>query len=335
MNKAILFPLLLIVAFLHSCNPENNKIEGYEISGQIEGIKDGNVILAKLDLDNNERMNVDSALIENGKFTFKGSVESPYLHTLFINGDSNKIHFFLENSAISIKANIKNLEQAKISGSREDSLFHTYKTDDIFDREKGMEIMLTHPDYSFAAFTAYYQFQIHNIQIDTLDMIVKSFKEPVNKTVYFKHLETLYNTIKKVAISQPAPLFMIPDTEGKMINLDDFKGSYVLIDFWASWCAPCREANPKLVAAYNEFKSKKFTVLGISVDKNKEYWLKAIKQDKLPWINVSNVSGWDEVSNKYGVKAVPQNFLINPAGIIIDKNIEPENLIERLNKLLE
>ena len=326
--------LMLTTIILQSCNFQVDKTDGYTIKGSIEGINSGKAFLAKIDLVTNERVDIDSVEIQNGKFTFSGKVESPYLHTIFINNKLSKIHFFLENNDIEIFADINNLEHAKITGSREDSLFHSYKTEDIFDRKIGMEIMLNYPDYSFAAFTAYYQFQIHNIHADTLDIIMQGFKESVDKTVYYKHLVKLYNTLERVAISKPAPEFTIPDTKGNLIRLDDFKGKYVLIDFWASWCAPCRAANPKLVHIYNTFNKRNFTIVGISVDRNKDGWIKAIQTDELPWTNLSNLKGWDEVSNIYGVKAIPQNFLLDPNGIIIDKNIEIDNMIEKLNIIL-
>ncbi len=335
MIKSKLFYLfLLIISILQSCNSKVDKIEEYTISASIEGIDSGKALLAKLDLVTNEQVDVDSSEIKNGKFTFKGEIESPYIHTIFVNGKANKIHFFLENSDIEISADFNDLEHAKITGSREDSLFRSYKTDDIFDREKGMEIMLKYPDYSFAAFTAYYQFQIYNINIDTLDIIMNSFSSHIKETVYFKHLDKLYNTLKRVAVSQPAPVFEIPDTEGNMVSLNDFKGKYILIDFWASWCAPCRESNPQLVKVYDIFNKRNFTIIGISIDKDRDRWLKAIESDQLPWTNLSNLNGWDEVSTIYGVKAVPQNFLIDPNGIIIDKNINTDIMIDKLNNIL-
>lgn len=326
--------IVALLLILQSCNSGIKKGDGFTISGTINGVDNGTAILAKLDLVTNERLNVDTTEIKNGKFTFKGKLETPYLYTIFIDGDTQKFHLFLENSKHTITADINDLENTKIAGSREDSLFHSYKTDDIFDRKIGMDIMLHKSDYTFSAFTAYYQFQVFNIHVDTLDLIMKNFKEPVKKSVYYKHLDKLYKTIKKVAISAQAPEFTIPDVNNKPVSLKDFEGKYVLIDFWASWCAPCRAANPTLVKAYETYNKRNFTILGISVDKSREGWLKAIKKDKLPWTNVSNANGWDEISDLYGVKAVPQNFLLDPQGKIIAKNIEPEHLIAQLNKIL-
>ncbi|MEA3478609.1 MAG: TlpA disulfide reductase family protein [Bacteroidota bacterium] len=326
--------VLTITAILQSCNSKDYDKGGFSVNGNIDGINDGKVVLAKLDLITNERVDIDSTEIKDGQFNFKGKIGSPYLHTLFFNNNNDKIHFFLENSKIIISGSINDIKNSKIIGSREDSLFRSYTTDDIFDRGKGMEIMLNYSDYCFSAFTAYYQFQIHNIHSDTLDMIMESYKEPVLKSTYYEHLNNLYSRLKKVAISQPAPGFSIPDTAGNTVKLDDFKGKYVLIDFWASWCAPCRAANPKLVEVYRQFSNKNFTIVGISFDKNEKHWKTAIESDKLPWINLSNLEGWDIVSETYGVKAIPQNFLLDTNGIIIDKNIDPEHLIEELDKLL-
>ena len=329
-----LLKISTVIIFMQSCSARFDNVDGYTVNGRIDGIGNGKVILARLDLITNERVDVDSTEIKDGKFTFKGKIESPYFHTLFFNNTKDKIHFFLENSEINISGDIHDIENTKITGSREDSLFRSYELDDIFDRKKGMEIMLNYPDYCFSAFTAYYQFQIHNIHTDTLDMVMKGFPDSIKKSEYYKHLENLYRRIKRVAISQPAPVFSLPDTAGNIVKLEDFMGVYVLIDFWASWCAPCRAANPKLVEVYNQFSDKNFIILGISVDKNGENWKNAIESDNLPWINVSNLKGWDTVSEIYGVEAIPQNFLLDTNGIIIGKNIKPEYLIDKLDKLL-
>jgi peroxiredoxin len=167
-----------------------------------------------------------------------------------------------------------------------------------------------------------------------MQLIKNRFSKNVKRSNYYEHLNKLYESIKNVAIGQPAPNFKIQDSNKKWVHLSDFKGKFVLIDFWASWCAPCRASNPELVKVYEAFQNRNFIILGISVDKDKKRWLDAIEKDRLPWINVFNLKGWDEVSNLYGVKAVPQNFLIDPEGIIIDKNIEVEEIMDKLDKVL-
>ncbi len=117
------------------------------------------------------------------------------------------------------------------------------------------------------------------------------------------------------AIGSQAIEFSQADTEGKDVSLKDFRGKYVLVDFWASWCRPCRVENPNVVKAYNKYKDKNFTVLGISLDKDKQDWLDAIKEDKLTWTQLSDLKFWNnEVAAKYRIQSIPQNFLDRSSG---------------------
>lgn len=139
-------------------------------------------------------------------------------------------------------------------------------------------------------------------------------------------------------IGQMAPEFAQADTSGKMVSLSSFRGKYVLLDFWASWCVPCRAENPHVVKAYQQYKDKGFTVLGISLDKPdaRDRWLKAIADDQLTWTQVSDLKFWNnEAAKLYGIQAIPQNYLIDPSGKILASNLRGEALLDQLKALLD
>ncbi len=142
--------------------------------------------------------------------------------------------------------------------------------------------------------------------------------------------------LKAVAIGEMAPLFTQADTAGKMVSLESFRGKYVLIDFWASWCGPCRRENPNVVKTFNQYKDKNFTILGVSLDKanGKQKWLDAIHRDKLSWTQVSDLKFWkSETADLYVVRGIPANFLVDPSGRIIAKNLHGFDLEDKLAEL--
>ena len=142
--------------------------------------------------------------------------------------------------------------------------------------------------------------------------------------------------LKTVALGAIAPEFTAADTSGNMVSLSSFRGKYVLIDFWASWCGPCRKENPNVIKAFNQYKNKNFTIVGISLDgpTGKESWLKAIHKDGLTWTQLSDLEFWDsKTAVLYAVRSIPQNFLLDPDGKIVAKNLRRENLEIKLAEI--
>ncbi|RQO64770.1 hypothetical protein DBR40_24995 [Pedobacter sp. KBW01] len=173
------------------------------------------------------------------------------------------------------------------------------------------------------------------IEPGTFEPLFNSLSATLKNSGEGKMLAAKLDVVKKTAIGITAKDFSQPGLDGKMVSLSSFKGKFVLLDFWASWCGPCRAENPNVLKAYNQFKDKNFDILAVSLDDKKENWLKAVKDDGMPWTQVSDLQGWkNQAAGFYAITAIPQNFLIDPNGVIVAKNLRGEALVKTLNKFL-
>jgi peroxiredoxin len=162
-----------------------------------------------------------------------------------------------------------------------------------------------------------------------------SIKGKFPKTQAVQQFLKKMDNLNALSVGRVAPDFEMTSVDGKSVKLSQFRGQYVLLDFWASWCAPCREENPNVVKQYNTFKNKGFTVLGVSLDNNRDLWLKAIKDDKLTWNHVSELKQWDsQVVKQYNIEGIPMSFLLDKEGKIIGKNLRGQELEEILTRTL-
>ncbi|HVG41933.1 MAG TPA: TlpA disulfide reductase family protein [Chitinophagaceae bacterium] len=337
---------------------------GFVLSGTISGLPEGSEVKITSTQDNSL---LTQGTIKGGVFNVKGTVPEPGLYWITIANEQAQ-HIYLENTAIKVSGTKNDLKNLKIEGSESHADFNEFRTifnplvgelnaavaqvNEAKDEAERLNLIKKYDSVNKLVRTEVGKFVAAKkssfvtpfllfITAELIDdpMLLEERFNMLDATVRTsnigKSLQGFIAESKIGAVGTQAMDFTQNDVAGKPVSLSSFRGKYVLVDFWASWCKPCREDNPNVVKAYNKFNKKNFTILGVSLDQEKEPWIKAIEKDGLKWTQVSDLKYWNNsVAQLYRVNGIPFNYLIDPNGKIVGRNLHGEALDAKLCELL-
>ncbi len=339
--------------------------EEFTLIGNVPDFKDSIVFLTYGTFDNTK---IDSVKVTDGKFAFKGEVAEPLQGMLFSRNYRLRLDLFVDKGNVTVEGPI---EDMKVSGSPVVNEYEVFNREIMANRKwvnnifteaynakqggdttraKGLEadgnkwyayeyeirknFIRKHPGSPISVREL--QMYVNNKTLAECTPMYAALDEKVKASAQGQELTKRMELLSKIITGKPALPFAQANVEGKTITLDSYKGKYVLLEFWASWCGPCRAENPNLRKQMLLFGPKGFNVLGVSLDKAKAPWVQAIEKDGLTWPQVSDLKGWNnEIAVLYGVKAVPANFLIDPAGKIIAQDLRGEVLNQKLKEIFK
>ena len=367
MYKKLLFFVGILLG-LSSCS--NN----YTIEGTVDKMADGAMVLLQKQI-NESFVSLDSTYVKNGKFTFRGKQDTATMALLTMESREKLPYtpalFILENGIL--KVNIDTI--SSVSGTELNDRFRDYMKS-RFATDKKMELLSreyvtdylsgTLTDSTFAKLKG--QFSSEESKLRTLTQeyiqnntdnisgvyvflqnnylfsaeeqssIIRNAKPLFQKNQMIQTFSDILERTQNIAVGMPYIDLKMQNPEGQIVSLSDYigKGKYVLIDFWASWCAPCRKQMPALLSLYNQFKDKKFEIVGVSFDNNKNEWIKYIKEAKLSWPQMSDLNGWEsEAVMLYAIQGIPHTILVDPQGKIIAKDLKGTALVKKLEEVLK
>ncbi len=340
--------------------------DGYTITGYTSNIADSTIIYLR---DRTE--DIDSTYIIGNSFSFKGRLNEPYknlwIHT---KNFSDYRSLWVENTNMTIDARSSTLRKAKVTGSgiqeqsneyeawvsiyndemdslrkiartltpadsiRKQELRESFRLLGIKRNQRGIEFVREHPSYELSAF--FLTFLKNKIAKDETKKLYDSFDRKVQNTEWGKTIALFLEKSVKLEPGDKAVDFILPDLNGREVSLFSFKGKYVLLEFWATGCGPCRMENPNLLKAYRRYKTDGFEILGVSLDESRKSWESTVEKDSIVWTTVCDLKGISGiVPVTYSVYYIPNNYLIDPEGTVIAKDLRGEKLQEKLKELFE
>jgi peroxiredoxin len=337
--------ITIAVGMLHACKPHT----GYIIRGELADANGMKIALKKITADSDEPVLIDSCFIKKGKFKMMGTLDYPEYCGLYI-GDNGPILLIVENTEINIDVNLQNIQDSKVTGSIETDLLVEYndtiaRMDTMLHQriEYMKQFVAENPNSISAAIVINNNLK-YFLDPEELEIYADGFDEEYSQSLWVQSIRERADAAKRIVIGQPFVDVNLMTPDGNEIALSDYAGKekYVLINFWASWSKPCREANKHLVKLYKKFKDKEFEILGVSLDKNKTEWVKAIDADSLKWPQISDLKFWQsEGAKSYLVDSIPHIILLDKDGTILvkgfpsDETGKPVELEKKLKELME
>jgi peroxiredoxin len=330
----VFFCLVLALSWHRSFSQEDI---GFSITGSTKGLADNTMMYLEYTEDDKKRL--DSTTLSNGSFVFRGNLTAKAVFGIIRTANYTNYKFlWLENTAMTFQAEKGNFRNAVITGSQ--NQIEQDKLNELIKKapeNKQIEIeqnfVREHPGSMISG-------HILNTYSstwgkETTAALYTNFPEELKNSTYGLAIARFIALNKNIKVDDKYADFAQTDSQGKMVSLSSFEGKVVLLEFWGSWCGPCRKTNPELVKVYNEFKGRGFEVLGVASETDKNNWLKAIEQDKLTWTNVSDLNGdKNEAAIIYGISYYPTNFLIDKSGVIIARDLNIKQLRNKLSELV-
>jgi peroxiredoxin len=363
-----LFIAMLAVIMMASCT---KKVKNeFTITGTVDTVFNGTIYLQKrMDAP---LITIDSSQLTGGKFSFKGIINYPEVYYLTIPATKSSVPFFIEPSEITVNIKTKSIDKTKITGSKTQAEYDAFldmldqfnsklresyqiynKARELGDNQKMKyyDSLINVQDEQKSEFSKNYVLQnpksfispyiiyrnSYTYEREDLEKALNAFDTSLSHSLYMGFLNNYLSTLKRTAVGQKYVPFTMKDSTGTEISVSDIAGkkNYLLVDFWASWCGPCRAENPNLAATYRKYHERGFDIIGVSFDSDRQRWLKAVKDDSLTWTHVSDLQGWENKAGKlYGIRSIPANVLLDTNGVIIDRNLQGENLRAKLEELM-